>query len=144
MNGTVRLGVPLFLMISGALFLDERKEITLKGILSKNVKNLAVITIVWAVIYSVIHNMIIPFLKGTAIDPQVVMDLALYYQLIPANVFVHIPKNDHFSVPIRVMPDSSQRITGGQEILFSLCMEFACNKGENVGIIDLCLQILAS
>lgn len=73
-NGIVRPGVPLFLMISGALFLDERKEITLKGILSKNVKSIAVITIVWSVFYSLVYHVITPTLKGLPVDPQVVVD----------------------------------------------------------------------
>ena len=55
-----RIGVPLFLMISGALFLDENKKIDLKTILCKNVKNLAIITIIWAIIYSVVNNIIFP------------------------------------------------------------------------------------
>ena len=53
-----RLGVPLFLMISGALFLDEHRQITIRGILCKNVKTIAWITLVWAVIYFVACDMI--------------------------------------------------------------------------------------
>lgn len=78
LNGMVRLGVPLFLMISGALFLDERREVTLKGILSKNVKSLAVITILWAIFYSVVYNVITPSLKGSAVDLKIVVDDILY------------------------------------------------------------------
>lgn len=63
-----RLGVPLFLMISGSLFLDERREFTLKSILSKNVKSIAIITIIWATVYSVVFNIIFPLLTGDAVS----------------------------------------------------------------------------
>lgn len=63
-----RIGVPFFLMISGALFLDENKEITLKGILSKNVKNLVIITIGWAFIYAVIYYAAVPAFTGKGIN----------------------------------------------------------------------------
>ncbi len=63
-----RIGVPLFLMISGALFLDEQKEVTLKGIISKNIKSLAIITIIWSVIYSVVKNIVFPFFDGGSIN----------------------------------------------------------------------------
>lgn len=58
-DGVSRIGVPLFLMISGALFLDEHKQISLKGILLKNVKSLAIITVIWAVIYSIVDNFVL-------------------------------------------------------------------------------------
>ncbi len=65
-----RIGVPLFLMISGALFLDERKEVTLKGILSKNVKSLAIITVIWATVYSVAYNIVYPLRFGGEITAK--------------------------------------------------------------------------
>lgn len=65
-----RAGVPLFLMISGALFLDERWEITLKGIICKNIKNIAVITVVWAALYSAVYNVVIPLTKGNAVTME--------------------------------------------------------------------------
>lgn len=67
-NSISRLGVPLFLMISGSLFLDEKKEITLKGILSKNVKNLAITTIIWATIYSLVNNVILVLMAGNEVS----------------------------------------------------------------------------
>lgn len=63
-----RIGVPWFIMISGALFLDERKDVTLKGVLLKNVKNIAFITILWSFIYAMINTVIFPLMDGDAID----------------------------------------------------------------------------
>lgn len=63
-DSVARIGVPLFLMITGALFLDESRDVTLKSILCKNVKNLAIITAIWAVIYAAVYNGILPLLTG--------------------------------------------------------------------------------
>lgn len=68
-----RIGVPLFLMISGSLFLDENKEVTLKTILSKNVKTLAVITVIWAIIYSLIYNVAFPLMKSETVNAKSVV-----------------------------------------------------------------------
>ncbi len=70
LDSVSRIGVPLFVMISGALFLDESREITLKRVLSKNVLNLGVITLIWAVIYSVRYQIIAPLEVGNAINTQ--------------------------------------------------------------------------
>ena len=63
-DGLARVGVPLFLMVSGALFLDETKEVTLKGILQKNVKSLAIVTLVWAVVYAGCFHVLFPLVGG--------------------------------------------------------------------------------
>lgn len=78
-----QLGVPLFVMISGALFLDERKQITLKGILSKNVKSIAVITILWAALFALLYQVAFPLLTGEAIDIDQVINSFLggYYHM---------------------------------------------------------------
>lgn len=67
-DSIARIGVPLFLMISGALFLDENKKITIKSVLSKNVKSLAFITIIWAIMYSAVYNVIFPLLTSKTIS----------------------------------------------------------------------------
>lgn len=73
-DSIARIGVPLFIMISGSLFLDERKEITLKYVMTKKVKNLAVITIIWATIYSVVYEVIFPFLTSKSINGKSIFD----------------------------------------------------------------------
>lgn len=74
LNSISRIGVPLFLMISGSLFLDEHKEITVKNILSKNVKSMAIITLVWAVIYAMAYKVALPFLRNEAVDIKNVIE----------------------------------------------------------------------
>ena len=63
-----RAGVPLFLMISGSLFLDENKVITLKSVMAKYLINLVVITIVWAAVYSMLYNVLFPLMTGEPIS----------------------------------------------------------------------------
>lgn len=76
-NGISRPGVPLFLMISGALFLDENKKTTLKTILSKNVKSLAIITIIWSILYAITYCIALPLFKSKPIRVENVLDSIL-------------------------------------------------------------------
>ena len=69
-----RIGVPLFLMSSGALFLDKNKEVTLKTILSKNIKNLAIIIITWSIIYSVVFEVLLAPSMGKTVDVRSIID----------------------------------------------------------------------
>lgn len=48
-----RFAVPVFVMVSGALFLNNDKKIDIKRLYSKNILRLVVIYIVWTLIYSV-------------------------------------------------------------------------------------------
>ena len=45
--------VPIFLMISGALFLNPRKDITIKGLLTHSVPRLALAWLFWTAVYAV-------------------------------------------------------------------------------------------
>ena len=51
-NGLVRWSVPVFLMISGALFLDNEKEITISKLYKKYIWRLIVAFIFWSAIYA--------------------------------------------------------------------------------------------
>jgi surface polysaccharide O-acyltransferase-like enzyme len=53
--------VPVFLLISGSLLLDEKKEVIPKKIFSK-IKNILFLLIFWSILYSGIFNIILPFL----------------------------------------------------------------------------------
>lgn len=50
-NSMVRWGVPVFVMISGALFLDPLKEFSLLRLYKKNLLRIFVAFIVWSVVY---------------------------------------------------------------------------------------------
>ena len=49
----VRWSVPIFVMISGALFLDSKKIINVKTLYSKNIARLFFILVLWSIIYGV-------------------------------------------------------------------------------------------
>ncbi len=51
MDNFIRVAVPLFVMISGALFLDERKKVSTKKLLKNNVLRMFVIFVFWAIVY---------------------------------------------------------------------------------------------
>lgn len=69
-----RAGVPIFLMISGALFLNEDKEVSINSIFTKYIKDLALITLFWSLFYTVIYNILFPVLKGGEIDFKIVLE----------------------------------------------------------------------
>lgn len=50
-DGLVRWGVPIFVMISGSLFLS--REIEIKTLYKKNISRLVVVYLIWAVFYAV-------------------------------------------------------------------------------------------
>ncbi len=55
-----RLGVPLFLMISGALILDENKEFNCK----KKIFSLLIPWFTWSFLYALCFKVVLPILKG--------------------------------------------------------------------------------
>ena len=58
-----RAGVPLFLMISGALLLDESKNITPKDMFRKALATIGLL-IAWSIIYAVAFQLVFPILTG--------------------------------------------------------------------------------
>ena len=55
-NASGRWAVPAFVMISGALFLDQAKSISFAGILKRNIFRLLTVYFFWSLVYSVIQN----------------------------------------------------------------------------------------
>lgn len=76
-----RIGVPLFLMISGALFLDENKAVTLKGILRKNVLSLGAITLIWAAIYALTDVFLLNPIKPVTLKSLADLFVDGYYHM---------------------------------------------------------------
>lgn len=50
-DSLVRWSVPIFVMISGALFLDSQRKIDIKGLYAKNITRVVLIFIFWSVVY---------------------------------------------------------------------------------------------
>lgn len=59
-----RAAVPLFVMTSGALLLDEGRELSVKKIYGKNVKNLVFLLAFWSAFYAVLYQAILPITRG--------------------------------------------------------------------------------
>ncbi len=78
-----RIGVPLFVMTSGALLLDEEKQFSIKDLFSKRLPQIVFLLITWSAIYAVGYNIAIPLLKGESISIKVfVVNFALgHYHL---------------------------------------------------------------
>ena len=53
-NGLMRWGVPVFVMISGALFLDPAREIGFRKLYSKNIFHVGGVLLFWSVAYAVL------------------------------------------------------------------------------------------
>lgn len=55
-NNAVRWGVPVFVMISGALFLDPAREQTIRKLYSKNILRIVWILLFWGLVYALLYN----------------------------------------------------------------------------------------
>lgn len=55
-DSLVRWAVPVFVMISGALFLDPDKEQPLKKLWSKNILKIVVVVMVWGLVYALLYS----------------------------------------------------------------------------------------
>lgn len=62
-----RIGVPIFVMISGALFLDEEYNCTPKKLLS-HICKMIVFFLFWSIIYSIAYQIILPLFQKKPID----------------------------------------------------------------------------
>ena len=64
-----RLGVPLFVMISGALFLDESREFTLKKMKTHIIKILC-FYIYWSLVYAIVFKVLLPVFHHESISVE--------------------------------------------------------------------------
>lgn len=67
LDGISRIGVPLFVMVSGSLMLDEKKSVSIKRILSHNTANILFLLIFWSGFYCACFSLAIPLIKGETI-----------------------------------------------------------------------------
>lgn len=56
-DSCVRWAVPVFVMISGALFLDPCRNVTIKKLYSSNIKRIAILILVWGFVYAGINGL---------------------------------------------------------------------------------------
>lgn len=72
-NSLSRWSVPVFVMISGALFLDNSKKINIKRLFSKNIARIIKVFLFWSFIYAIYDglykNGLVGFIAGTIHGP---------------------------------------------------------------------------
>lgn len=66
-NGVSQSSVPLFVMISGALLLDENKNVTVKSIFRKYIPSALLLFLFWSVFFYLSSNVLVPLQKGREI-----------------------------------------------------------------------------
>lgn len=72
-----RMGVPIFLMISGALMLNENKKRTIKEMLNYSLCIL-VLLVVWSLIYSITFEIIIPLTQSQTVSIRNILYSAIF------------------------------------------------------------------
>ncbi len=76
-DSMTRLGVPLFIMLSGALMLNESKAIDFKKMKNKTLQ-IALLLVVWSVFYAVVFQVAVPLMSGDAISIEAVCKSILF------------------------------------------------------------------
>lgn len=69
-----RFGVPFFVMISGALLLDEDKRMSWNIVLKKYVFNILILLFFWSLFYSIIYQIIFPVIKLKSVNAISILD----------------------------------------------------------------------
>ncbi|MCH5301083.1 MAG: acyltransferase [Ruminococcus sp.] len=68
-DGISRIGVPLFIMLSGALMLDENKETPIKKML-KYALRIFMLLCIWSLLYAVVYQIIQPLIDKRSISVE--------------------------------------------------------------------------
>lgn len=82
-NSISRWSVPVFFMVSGALFLDPNRELLIEELYKKNIFRIAICIIVWGFLYSLLDQ----YLYGTLSAKSV---LIAVYGIITGNTGYHL------------------------------------------------------
>lgn len=82
-NSALRWAVPVFFMISGALFLDPNKQISIRKLYTKNIFRIVVCIVVWGFFYSILDQ----YLYGTLSAKSI---LIAVYGIISGNTGYHM------------------------------------------------------
>lgn len=79
-NGLSRAGVPLFVLLSGSLLLDENKNFDTKTFYKKSLLFMVLLTIGWLFFYGLFYFAILPALKGEAIAANAFTNYILTFE----------------------------------------------------------------
>ena len=87
-NGIVRWAVPVFVMISGALFLNPLREVTVKQILTKNLLRIVTVYIFWSVLNAFIDSLMY---SGSFFDYLISGRYHMWFLLMIAGLYLVVP-----------------------------------------------------
>lgn len=100
-NGLARAGVPMFLLLSGALLLREDKPFNTKKFYRKSLLTMALLTVGWLLTYGVFYAVILPACEGKPILFSSFIDFILrfkgseyphlWYMLMVVGMYLGIP-----------------------------------------------------
>ena len=96
-NAVSRFGVPVFVMISGSLMLNENKQLPIKLIYSKYIKSIAYIFLFWSALFTIVFALIVPTNKGWTVHFDKVITYFLqghyhlWYLLMLVGLYVSTP-----------------------------------------------------
>lgn len=116
-----RIGVPLFVMTSGALLLDEDKPFSNKHLFSKRLPSILFLAITWSVIYAVGYEIAKPLLTGKSISIKGFVDAVI---------------SGHFHLWYLYMQV-------GLYLALPFLRKVVCNKNKNVVLMYLAVSLLA-
>lgn len=95
-NSLARIAVPLFVMISGALMLDENYNFTVEK-QKKHIKKILIFFVFWSVCYCVFFQIIRPIMKNTQISiKDIILNLLtgyhhLWYCFMIIGIYLFLP-----------------------------------------------------
>lgn len=87
-DSIVRSAVPIFLMISGACFLNKKTQGNVKKIYSKNILKLLIVFIFWSIVYALFSLYTGRITKGQVIDSIITGHFHLWY--LPTIIGIYI------------------------------------------------------
>lgn len=92
-NGLTRWSVPVFVMISGALFLNPKRNVSLPQIYSKNIFHLAFILVLWSLFYTVLNFALNPSGRNplNLIEGLVLGEFHLWFLYMLLGLYILVP-----------------------------------------------------
>ena len=76
-NALGRAGTPMFMMLTGALLLDEKREKPARVFYRKNLLSICLLLLFWLLFYAAWRAVLIPLIQGTPIDMPLFRDYLL-------------------------------------------------------------------
>lgn len=79
-NGVARAGVPLFIMLSGALLLNESKKLEPKKFYKTHLVPMVFLTVGWLLFYGVFYAFLLPLAKGESGSFDSLLKFMVYFK----------------------------------------------------------------